>query len=519
MSEQERFSRRKFLRRLSSGLALTTVGCLASVVASKTTWAQAKAPETASKTYTLAPWTGDDFTLGHQLRNHEIPEFPKNVERTVDFVIIGGGIAGLASAYNLRHHNFLLLEQYDTLGGQSRGSSYQGIGYSYGAAYMTDMRNGVGDFLASLSLKPIELSPQKNAWHWENKWSKGVEGAAGNKLYSEFKHFLADCKPMWKQLDRVVNPVPLKDADLAKLDSVVFSSVLKGYSPAFMALIDAFLRSSNCAGVDGLSALAAIESLEELTGPSYVFPGGNPTLAKALIDQIKGPRCAQGFVWSVEVADGKSTVVYTGKDGHLHKVACKHVIIAAPPLVAARIMKGIPDATKSLLLSCKYGSYLVANLLMKRRRFIGSYDNWVAPPFTFADITIAETPYMENKTYKEQMGSVLTIYQPYPPSSAGRPLLLGGDREKFADSILSQMSQLVGNIEKDVESVVLSRWGHAMAITSPGFFAKISKLNDTTASGYTFAHCSTQGLACAESAIIAARLAANRALGKHSGRS
>jgi len=109
---------------------------------------------------------------------------------------------------------------------------------------------------------------------------------------------------------------------------------------------------------------------------------------------------------------------------------------------------------------------------------------------------------------------VLTVYQPYAPSSEGRSVLMQGDRSAFASSLVDQLGKLIGPIEKDIETVVLTRWGHAMAVTKPGFFARISKLNRTGNSGYTLAHCSSQGIPCAENAIAAARLAADRALGK-----
>ena len=179
---------------------------------------------------------------------------------------------------------------------------------------------------------------------------------------------------------------------------------MKSHSPAFTALVDAYLKSSLCGGVNNVSALSAISLLEDLTAASYVFPGGNPTLARALEHKVAGKRCARGFVWSIQVGENKSTVVYADKDGILHKVACRHVIVTAPPLVAGRILTNIGDDIKAGLLSFKYGSYLVANILMPKKIFSGAYDNWVTPPFTFADISIAETPYIQQRSYKPGNG-------------------------------------------------------------------------------------------------------------------
>lgn len=509
----ENFSRRQFLRDLSRQLTTASALNLAFALANQFDFALAKEEFLSTKSgYKIAPWTGDDFTTGHKLRNHELPEFPKNVERDVEFVIIGGGMAGLASAYYLQNHNFLLLEQYDALGGQSRGSSYKGIGYSYGAAYINSDDGLMGALIADLKLTPAKLPPTKNSWRWENSWAAGLEGK--HKVYSELKSLLSNCEPIWKQMHSGI-AVPLENPNFLKLDSTPFRDYMKGFTPAFTALIDAYLKASLCGGIDAISALAAISTLEDLVQPTYVFQGGNQALAKSMANKIKGERCTQGFVWSVDSgSNGKTFVTYSGADQKLHKVSCRHVIVTAPPMVAARIMHNISDSEKANLLSFKYGSYLVANILMKQKKFTGAYDNFVTPPYSFADIVVAETPYIAQKKYNPSMGSVLTIYQPYAPSSEGRSVLMQGDRSALANSLVGQLGKLIGPIEKGIETVVLTRWGHAMAVTKPGFFARISKLNRTANSGYTLAHCSTQGIPCAESAIAAARLAANRALGK-----
>lgn len=162
----------------------------------------------------------------------------------------------------------------------------------------------------------------------------------------------------------------------------------------------------------------------------------------------------------------------------------------------------------------KYGSYLVANLLLSKKIFSSSFDNFFGAPFSFADMTIAETPYMLTKQYKPQMGSVLTVYQPYASGSQGRTILGGDDREKIARPIVDQVSKLMtaGALEANLEQVVLSRWGHAMAIPVPGYYNRIGKIATMDDNNYSLAHSSLQGLPSAEAAVYAARRAANRAL-------
>ena len=512
MTEQGPSSRRQFLKTLTWLAAAGVSGPLSDLFR----YADAAPAEKGKKSYELAPWTGDDFTLGHKLRSGELPVMPAESERTVDFVIVGGGIAGLTSAYFLKDHNYLLLEQYDELGGQSRGRSYRGIEYSLGAAYLGSKDGIHGRLIDELGITPVELPPTKNSWYWEGKWYPGISGKDQSLFYKELERLIADCKPIWKLMPDGEPRLPLTDGELVKLDSTTFASLLEGHDPKFVSMINNFLKSSCCAGADQLSAIAGTYLLADLISPSYVFKGGNPAIAKALrqkLDKAGSGRSITGaFVWRVDLRENGASVVYTTRDGAAHRVNCKHAIVTAPPLVAARIIPDLDDRTKASLLWFKFGSYLVANFCMRKKVFNGAYDNWVGSPFTFSDVIIAETPYLATHTYKPEMGSVLTVYQPYSNQSQGRPLLLQGDREAFASSLIAQISKLVAQFQGNLDELVLTRWGHAMAIARPGMFAKLAQIQAGDTGPVSLAHNSMAGLPSAESAITAARFAADRAL-------
>lgn len=506
MSFIDEKSRRSFLKSLA--MTLCAQQLLNSAKAAEQTAKQAK--------YKLAAWTGDEFTLGHRLRIGDLPPLPEKAERKVDFVIVGGGISGLTAAFNLKDQDFLLLEQYADLGGHARGSSYKGIDYSYAAAYIGEVDGYFGELYSQLGISPVKLETNRNQFYYNNEWFVSAEGDKSKPIYKEFARLIEEAKPIWAKMPHDDDPVKLSSGEMETLDKSLFSDYLKGYSPEFISVLNAFFRSSFGGGSDQLSALSAFALLEDLVVPTYVFKGGNPAIGRALSAKLNAAgskRCLNNaFVWKIEIKDSGASVVYGLADGSTHRVDCRHVIVATPPLVASRQLAKIPDALKAELFKFKYCSYLVANILMPRKLFDGKYDCFTGAPFSFADITVAETPYMLSQSYKPEMGSVLTIYQPYPAGSEGRPLLMIGDREMFASKIVGELDKLQADLSGGIEEVVLSRWGHALALTGPGYFAGLARLQKLQeGDSYSLAHSNIYGWPAAETAITAGRDAAVKA--------
>ena len=90
------------------------------------------------------------------------------------------------------------------------------------------------------------------------------------------------------------------------------------------------------------------------------------------------------FVWSMEVTESGVNIIYSDGAGHMHGVQAKHAIVTVPPMVAARILKNLDNATKASMLGFRYGSYLVANCFFSKPVYDGSFSNWCSAPFTFS---------------------------------------------------------------------------------------------------------------------------------------
>ena len=105
-----------------------------------------------------------DIHAGHLV--FESISYPKKYAGKVDYVVVGGGVAGLSAAYQLRHENMLLFELSDNLGGTSSSSLYEGIPFSQGAHYDLEYPANYGkDTLQVLQeLNIIKYQDWKKTW-------------------------------------------------------------------------------------------------------------------------------------------------------------------------------------------------------------------------------------------------------------------------------------------------------------------------------------------------------------------
>jgi NADPH-dependent 2,4-dienoyl-CoA reductase/sulfur reductase-like enzyme len=89
------------------------------------------------KKYSVSVQSNRKF--GHLIR--ETMQAPITSKINAKYVIIGGGIAGMAAATQLKGEDFILLEADDRLGGSSGSSHWKDTIFSTGAHYDLAYRN------------------------------------------------------------------------------------------------------------------------------------------------------------------------------------------------------------------------------------------------------------------------------------------------------------------------------------------------------------------------------------------
>ena len=501
MSDQ---SRREFMKLLSAIAASGLAGTVTE------TWAHDEKAAGAPG-YKVLPWKGDDFTFGHRLRDGDLPKFPDKADSKADFVIVGGGMAGLSTAHFLKGQDILLLEQYEHTGGTAQGGSYRGIDYSMGAV-CTGSHDGIyAQLFDDLKIKPAVIPPDQIAWHCDKRWYKGIHGE--DAFYKELNRLTKEMQGLVAKLND--GSAEEKAALKQKLETTTFDKYLETYNKDFVKLIANIANSFYCAGPDFISAMSGIDMINILSTNSYVFEGGNSGIAKALRRSVNNDspgRCKpSSFVWRVEPRDKGASVVYSDKEGAIHRVDCRHAVVTTPPMVALRIVPQMPQAMRDRMQQLEYSAFLVANFCMKKKVFNNPYQSFADQPFPFGQMILAETPYQVLGKYHPDMGSVLTVYHPFEHGTAGRVQMLGEDREKLAESMVSQLNQLIENFQGSLEQVVLTRWGHAFNVPKLGAADLMYNIQELDPEWMTFANCSAKG-GSFEGAVQAAHAAAKRCL-------
>lgn len=436
----------------------------------------------------------------HRVRDGEALPIPKP-SRTVDIVIVGGGLSGLTSAYELRHENILLLEREESLGGNAKQGSFQGIPYALGSAYLVDTDEPYGSLYDDLGLTLTPVSAPTDSGFLAGQWQPLESGPVAKdflRLQKQLKQFL-------------MNPdfpsAPIQQASQAALtlDRLSFYDYLKtDYSPELLKVVDAYCYSALGGSIREISAYAGVNFYSEIAGPIYAFPGGNAVVAQRLIQQINkagAGRLETGVsVYTIRQQDGQvlTTFMRQAHPETYETVASRAVILAVPYFFGARVLQGLPPAQHQLMQSMRYGAYLVANCCFNRQVVQGGYDNWTPYNPTFTDFIDAD--FVSGTSRPENRASVLTVYAPFRNPGLGRATLLQGDKASLARHIEESLRHAIDFPKGSLEEVRLTRYGHQILTSRVGLIQALSGM-EKVLGRVVLAHSDGQGMAAIESAI------------------
>ncbi len=241
-------------------------------------------------------WFGDTFE-GNAIPFHgceNCDDFPPPSE-SVDVAIVGGGLSGLATAYQLRDRNTVLFELRPRMGGNAMGEAYGDQSWSLASAYFMQAKRGgpLATLYDELGL-PAQWRQDSGGFSFEYDGVVGSDLLGPDPSPADKRALAAYREAVLGFAGRDYPEIPFEgraNAIITELDGRSFRGDLElrcGTLPPRLAyLLQAYCYSSLGVGFDELSAAAGWNFVAAEEFGRNVLPSGNAGLAQALWNQAR----------------------------------------------------------------------------------------------------------------------------------------------------------------------------------------------------------------------------------------
>lgn len=424
----------------------------------------------------------NDMAVGHLA--FESNQFPITKNLQTKFLIVGGGIAGMTAAFQLRNRDFLLFELSNLLGGSSAGSNYHDVPLCHGAHYDLSYPSYYGKETLSMleELKIIDFSEFSNSWNFVDKKyliSKNLESQTF-ALDTFRKDVLPDGSAKIEFVElmksfsgKMPMPTRLIDSNLYYLNDITFLEWLKqkiSLKQAFIEGLDYHMKDDYGAGTDRVSALAGIHYFAcrpYYSKPVELFspPEGNSYFINKIYDQLPTEHVfTSHLVKRILEKEGRFEVdVVDAVSRDVIKVTCDKIIYAGHK----HSLKFIFPKDYHLFYKTQYAPWVVVNIIIKKP--------WVKEAFWQNEILSGDTSllgFVDSKAQfsRNEQNRVFTVYFCFKPEEREMMSLIEDRKHVFITQVLSHLEKYFNkSIENQIEKVVIKQMGHAMPIPIQGY--------------------------------------------------
>ena len=310
------------------------------------------------------------------------------------------------------------------------------------------------------------------------------------------------------------------------LDSMTYQEYLEGVlglDPSVTRYINPLIASGVGLGADCVSAYScmniALPGFNGISsysiGPRHSFPGGNAGFARHFLkrlipEAINGEdtfddiiaeafnneafdrqgnkvrmRLSATVVRVEHIARDMVSVIYARGD-RLYRVRARGVVMAGGGWINRRVVRDMPKGHLDAYATFVHAPMLVANVAVNNFRFM--YNAGITACMYEGDFgyECSIRKPMQTASYRPPLHpdkpTVLTFYVPFPTlgmetgaqARKGLWALYGTSYADYELKIRRQLSELFADYgfdpAKDIEGIILNRWGHAYIVPEPGFF-------------------------------------------------
>lgn len=423
-----------------------------------------------------------DAGVGHVL--WESKTYPRGTNLETDTLIVGGGMAGLSAAYQLRNQDFLLCELSDFLGGTSAAHSHKDQYFAQGAhydlAYPDYYGSEVLDMLYDLNI--IDYKSTEKTWEFVDKqytikaeresisFDNGVfrkdvlpEGAMRDAFYALIKTYQG----------KMPLPTRLIHAQFHVLNNITF----KDFLDEKLTLNEAFFNAVDYAMMDdwgGTSAeVSALAGLHYYACRPYINedpelispPEGNAFFAQRIIQKLpQEALLSNRLVRAIHKDnDGFRVEVVDVKASQQFQITAKKIVYAAQK----HALKYIYPAAYPKFNANIYAPWVIVNIILNQpttdqvywqNEFLSGEKAFMG----FVDSAAQFQPFTKRRT--------LTAYYCLEPKDRKSLLKLNEQASEWVDKTIGYIeAALQKPIRSTIEKVFIKVMGHAMPIPTPEY--------------------------------------------------
>lgn len=429
-----------------------------------------------------------------------------------DTIIIGGGIAGLTSAFYLNDNgkDFILLEKEKVVGGKAINGVKDNFYYAKGTEYIGEPESILSKMIRELGIELLEI-PSPMDIHYAN--GKKYYGDIGLVLHmieessvDEFNRFVKevldvydeyeelpnfDSKSRIARLDKITAAEWFKEKKFSKVYYDTYNVTSKGLFGATLEEVSALNMIPEIA-FDFLKPIKYkeehVEMLKKYNKPfksrkgseAYSFKKGMSEIPLAIYDKLKSNIRLSSFVKQVDKVDGVYHVTYDDLEkNETHVLTSNNVIIAVPsPIVPLMAKNLLTENQLETLNKIPYASYITAALYTDSYIVNEAFDTAVPDGYFFTDIydsTWVQREY--DSKVSESENSILSLY--IAPPSYKSDILKNMDDKTVLKNIYTDFDKIPGyeNVKNHVTGYDIYHIEYAYPIMVPGAYERLQKLH------------------------------------------
>lgn len=397
-----------------------------------------------------------------------------------DVVIVGGGLAGLAAGWRLRHWDTVLLESQGRIGGRVRSERRGPYWLNWGGHVYAGGNSSTAWLLGDTGIDAVAVPGSLTGLAMNGKLL--LRGRVETypfrvpmSLSSRIRVLKAGAKVglAVAKYARIVGLRPGESA--ASRQQRVYSFMNDRSFTDFLGDmpedVDALLRPTvtrSSADLDEISAGAGVGYFSLVWGIggglTNSILGGASTLTESIAASL-GDRVQLGAAVDEIVHKKKSVVVRYHQDGVEKEVEARCVVLATPATVSHKLAVDIDGDVREALSKIKYGPYVSAAFLTnetERQVWDDSYA--IATPKRSFNVLLNMSNVIRGYERERQPGSSIMTFS---PASLARNLLELDDDE-ILQTYLSDLDGIFGAFSEKVVEAQVQRWPTGAPYCFPG---------------------------------------------------